>query len=187
MRPDTLAQFSQRMVTITMLLMIAVVLLSMMVLFIPLWSFSDDVLGINLILTDRVFAILDVNLTELPWWQAAGAVTITLLVLFPLCFCLYQLRELFLTYARREYFSLRAAQHMRKVGGALGIWIVMTLINDPLLSYWLTMLKPTEQLKVLFSFELHYVVWLFVSACIMAVARILEKASLINEENKLFL
>lgn len=64
---------------------------------------------------------------------------------------------------------------------------MMTIAVEPLLSYWLTMLKPAGEREILFGFELQSIAWLFIAVCVIAVAKILEKATLINEENKLFL
>lgn len=63
----------------------------------------------------------------------------------------------------------------------------MTLLADPVTSYWLTMLHPAGEREILIGFELHHVVWFFIALCVMAVAKILEKASALYEENKLFL
>lgn len=187
MSTEALAQFSQRMVTITMMLLVAIVLLNLVVLFVPSFSFSDELHGISLSLSDRILSTLNVSLQELPWWQAVGAGVISLLIMAPLCYCLYQLRSLFCAYARREYFSIRSALYMRRTGASLGLWALMTLLADPLISYWLTMLKPAGEQVILFGFELHYAAWFFISLCVMAVAKILEKASVLYEENKLFL
>lgn len=187
MSTDALAKFSQRMVTLTMMLLIAIVLLNAIVLFFPSLSFSDEIHGITLSLSDHSLAALNVSLRTLPWWQAAGAGVICLLVMAPLCYCLYQLQCLFQAYAKRNYFSASSAQHMSRVGASLGVWTVMNLLGDPVISYWLTMLKPSGEREVLFGFELHHIIWLFISLCVMAVAKILEKASILYEENKLFL
>lgn len=187
MTTDALAQFCQKMVSITMLLMVAIIMMNTVVLFFPSWSLSNERLGIDLSLSNRLLSTLDISLEGLPWWQAAGAGLISFLVLIPLCYSLFHLRALFCTYARRDYFSASAARHMHKIGISLGFWVVMTIAADPLLSYWLTMLKPDGEREILFGFELQSVAWLFIAACVVAVARILEKATLINEENKLFL
>ena len=70
MSTDALAQLSQRMVSFTMMLLIAVVLLNSLVLFFPTLSFADELYGIRLSLDDRRLSALDVNLRALPWWQA---------------------------------------------------------------------------------------------------------------------
>ncbi|WP_058910156.1 DUF2975 domain-containing protein [Entomohabitans teleogrylli] len=187
MSPDALAQFYQRMVTATMLLIVAVILLDSLALFLPSLSFIGEISAVQLSLSDRVLSTLNISLAEFPLWQVAGQGLINFLVLVPLCYCLYQVRALFRVYARRDYFSSSAAQHMRKAGVSLATWTVMTIISVPLQSYWLTVTRPPAGREILFFFELHSVAWLFISACIIAVAKILEKACIINEENKLFL
>lgn len=57
MSTDALAQLSQRMVSFTMMLLIAVVLLNSLVLFFPTISFSDDLYGISLSLMTRGFLL----------------------------------------------------------------------------------------------------------------------------------
>lgn len=187
MSTDALAQLSQRMVTFTMMLLIAIILLNSIVLFFPTLSFSNEFYGITLSLADQRLSALNISLQTLPWWQAAGTGVISLVVMAPLCYCLYQLRSLFQAYARRNYFSTRSAQHMSRVGASLGVWTVLTLLADPVTSYWLTMLNPAGEREILIGFELHHVVWFFIALCVMAIAKILEKASALYEENKLFL
>lgn len=63
----------------------------------------------------------------------------------------------------------------------------MDLLASPVLSYWLSLANPAGEREIVFGFELHHVVWIFISLCVMAVAKILEKASILYEENKLFL
>ena len=60
----------------------------------------------------------------------------------------------------------------------------MTLLADPMTSYWLTMLNPAGERVILIGFELYHIVWFFIALCVMAVAKILEKASILYEENK---
>ncbi|HDG1693116.1 TPA: DUF2975 domain-containing protein [Kluyvera georgiana] len=187
MSTDALAQLSQRMVSFTMMLLIAVVLINSLVLFFPALSFSDELRGIRLSLYDQRLSALNVSLRTLPWWQAAGVGVISLLVMAPLCYSLYQLRSLFKAYAQRNYFSASSAQYMSRVGGSLVVWTVMNLLADPVISYWLTLLNPPGEREILFGFELQHIIWIFISLCVMAVAKILEKASVLYEENKLFL
>lgn len=78
MSTDALAQLSQRMVSFTMMLLIAVVLLNSLVLFFPTISFSDDLYGISLSLDDQRLSALNVSLRALPWWQSAGVGVISL-------------------------------------------------------------------------------------------------------------
>lgn len=187
MSTDALAQLSQKMVSFTMMLLIAVILLNLLVLFFPTLSFSDELYGISLSLNDQRLSALNISLRELPWWLAAGVGVISLLVMVPLCYSLYQLRSLFKAYACRNYFSACSAQHMSRVGASLGIWTVMDLLADPVLSFWLSLVNPPGEREIVFGFELHHIVWIFISLCVMAVAKILEKASILYEENKLFL
>lgn len=63
----------------------------------------------------------------------------------------------------------------------------MDLFVGPVLSYWLSLLHPAGESEIVFEFELHHIVWIFISLCVMVVAKILEKAILLYEENKLFL
>lgn len=48
MTTDALARFSQKMVSITMLLMVAIIMMNAVVLFFPSWSLKSELLGIDL-------------------------------------------------------------------------------------------------------------------------------------------
>jgi hypothetical protein len=58
MTTDALARFSQKMVSITMLLMVAIIMMNAVVLFFPSWSLKSELLGIDLSLSDRLLSTL---------------------------------------------------------------------------------------------------------------------------------
>ncbi|MCM3588992.1 DUF2975 domain-containing protein, partial [Mesobacillus maritimus] len=118
-----------------------------------------------------------VDVAAFPWWQKAVGIVLSSVPLVALANGLRHLRALFRTYARRDYFSAQAAGHLGKTGRAIGLWVVLSLLCEPLLSVWATLREPVGHRVVSVGFTLPYVVALFTAACIAVIAHILRQAS----------
>ncbi|AOJ38060.1 hypothetical protein WJ23_09325 [Burkholderia lata] len=185
MHSDRIARISQQMATVTLGFIVG-----MMVLNAACWLFPSlngasgpgFVFGIsNTVLTD-----LRVDVAAFPWWQKAVGILLSSVPLIALANGLRHLRALFRTYARRDYFSVRAAGHLGKTGRAIGLWVLLSVVCEPLLTVWATMLEPVGQRMVSISFGLPYVVALFTAACIAIIAHILRQASELDAEHRQF-
>lgn len=99
---------------------------------------------------------------------------------------LHQLRRLFEAYARGAYFSPAAALHLGNTGRAIGLWIVIGLICEPLLGIWLGLLAPPGERSFSFGFAASDLAGLFLAACIVLIGQILRRASELHAEHRLF-
>ncbi|NHL66398.1 DUF2975 domain-containing protein [Burkholderia ambifaria] len=185
MHSDRIARISQQMATVTLGFIVG-----MLVLNAACWAFPslNGASGPGLVfgLTDSVISNLRVDVAAFPWWQKAVGILLSSVPLIALANGLRHLRALFRTYARRDYFSVQAAGHLGKTGRAIGLWVLLSLLCEPLLSMWATLREPVGHRVVSIGFSLPYVVALFTAACIAVIAHILRQASELDAEHRQF-
>lgn len=186
MTSDRLARFSQGMATATLSLIFATLLLNAACWLYPQLSSVTNDYGFRFGLTDRLISNLGVNVANFPWWQKTGGVLLSSVPLLALVNGLRHLRLLFKSYARREYFSAVAATHLGRAGKSVGIWVLLSVLSEPLLSVWATMREPVGHRMITVSFGSPYVVALFLAACIAIIAHILKQASELDSEHRQF-
>ena len=179
LKQDRIARTSQHMAGITMLLLVG-----MLVLNIVCWIFPETFTS----LADftKSATSLGVDPASLPHWQLAGVMVITSIPLLALAYGLYQLRALFQRYAQGEYFSPLAAIHLGRVGYSVAWWVLLGVLCQPLSSAWLTMMRPAGHRLLTVGFGSNEVVCLFMAASITVIARILQRASEVDAENRQF-
>lgn len=183
MHSDRIARLSQRMAAVTLWFIVAMLLLN-----VAYWAFpslNETKSGAGL--TDSLIARLGVDVSAFPLWQKVGGIVLSSVPFLALAYGLHHLRLLFQTYARRDYFSAKAAHHLGKMGHAIGAWVVLSVLCEPLLSVWATMREPVGHRVVSVSFGLPYVVALFTAACITVIALILRQASELDAEHRQFI
>ncbi|WP_431018675.1 DUF2975 domain-containing protein [Burkholderia cepacia] len=185
MHSDRIARISQQMATVTLWFIVG-----MLVLNAACWAFPslNAASGPGLVfgLTDSVISNLHVDVAAFPWWQKAVGILLSSVPLIALANGLRHLRALFRTYARRDYFSAQAAGNLGKTGRAIGMWVLLSLLCEPLLSVWATLREPVGHRVVSIGFSLPYVVALFTAACIAVIAHILRQASELDAEHRQF-
>ncbi|WP_175655680.1 DUF2975 domain-containing protein [Burkholderia ambifaria] len=185
MHSDRIARISQQMATVTLGFIVG-----MLVLNAACWAFpslnGSSGPGLVFGLTDSVISNLRVDVAAFPWWQKAVGILLSSVPLVALANGLRHLRALFRTYARRDYFSVQAAGHLGKTGRAIGLWVLLSLLCEPLLSMWATLREPVGHHVVSIGFSLPYVVALFTAACIAVIAHILRQASELDAEHRQF-
>ncbi|AYQ38594.1 membrane protein [Burkholderia aenigmatica] len=185
MHSDRIARISQQMATVTLWFIVG-----MLVLNAACWAFPslNTASGPGLVfgLTDSVISNLNVDVAAFPWWQKAFGILLSSVPLIALANGLRHLRALFRTYARRDYFSAQAAGHLGKTGRAIGLWVLLSLLCEPLLSLWATLREPVGHRVISIGFSLPYVVALFTAACIAIIAHILRQASELDAEHRQF-
>lgn len=182
MHSDRLAAFSQRMSAITLAFIVGMLMLNAASWFFPVVTIN----GMSFALTDQSVSGLGIDAAKLPWWQKAGATLLSSVPLLVLAYGLEHLRRLFRAYGRREYFSLAAGAHLGKLARAIGLWVLANLLCQPLLSMWLTVLRPAGHHMVTLSFGSPDIVALFLAASVAVIARILRQASELHAEHRLF-
>lgn len=185
MTSHRLARLSQRMSAVTLLLIVAMLLLNA-----ALWLFPDlsaeNGYGLGFGLSNDLFSRGVVGAAAFPWWQTLGGIVLSSVPLLALAFGLSHLRRLFQSYARGEYFSSAAAEHLGKVGRAVALWVLLDFLCEPLLSVWVTMTAPVGERLITLSVSAPTFVALFLAACISIIARILWQASEVASENRSF-
>lgn len=185
MTSNRLAQLSQRMAALTLLLIIAMLAINAVLWLFPSLAAKDG-LGIGFALTDRQLSHITDKAELFPWWQMLGGVLLSSVPLLALAFGLGHLRRLFQSYARGEYFSRDAALHLGKVGRAVAVWVLLDFLCEPLLSLWVTINAPVGERLITLSVTAPTFVALFLAACISIIARILWQASEVDSENRTF-
>jgi len=185
MPSSRLAQLSQRMAAVTLLLIVVMLALNVALWFFPVIAGKDG-WGLGFALTDRQLTDIVDKAALFPWWQTTGAVVLSSIPLLALAFGLGNLRQLFRSYARGEYFSSESAKRLGKVGRAVAIWVLLDFLCEPLLSVWVTMNEPVGQRLLTLSVTAPSFVALFLAACISIIARILWQASEVDSENRTF-
>ncbi|WP_411753188.1 DUF2975 domain-containing protein [Serratia sp. (in: enterobacteria)] len=182
---DRLTRFSQRMATITLCLLLAMLLLNAAYWLFPSVA-ANDGYGFHFSISNDLISALGVDLYNFPGWQLAGGILLSSVPLLALALGLYHLRKLFQTYGQRAYFSGIAAHHLGKMGQYVAIWTILELLCQPFLSYWITMQEPVGQRMVTFGIDAGNIVALFLAACIAVIAQILKQASKLHCENQQF-
>lgn len=185
MTSDRLAVLSQRMATVTLWFMGAILLVNAACWIEPSLT-SVDGKGLSFSLTNDLISGLGVDISAYPWWQRLGGILLSSIPLLPLIFGLSHLRALFRTYAHCDYFSITAAQHLGRVGQFIALWVLLTFLCEPLLSLWMTLREPAGHHVISVSFTTSDIVALFLAGCISIIARILARASKVHAENKQF-
>ncbi|MFC6296415.1 DUF2975 domain-containing protein [Pseudomonas sp. CCM 7893] len=186
MNSQRLAQLSQRMSLITLLLIVAMLLLNTALWLFPVLGSSADGLGFGFALSDRQIQGRAGQVALFPGWQILGCIVLSSIPLMALVSGLNHLRRLFQSYARGEYFSSDAAQRLGKVGRAVAVWVLLDFLCEPLLSVWVSMNEPVGQRLLTLSVTAPSFVALFLAACISVIARILWQASEVDSENRTF-
>jgi hypothetical protein len=97
------------------------------------------------------------------------------------------LRRLFKLYATRVYFTDRSASLLSKVGSRVALWVLADLVSQPLISVWLTMMRPEGQRLISVSFHTENLESLFIAAVVMIIARIQREGIALACENKQFI
>lgn len=181
-----LSYLSQRMAAVTLFFIIAMMLLNAACWLYPNLNSTQLGSGLGFALTDKFINHLNIDIETLPLWQKLGAIVLSSVPLLALAAALCHLRSLFKRYARTEYFSAATANHLAKVARFIGLWVVLRIMFEPLLSIWITMHAPAGHRIITLSFSSSDVIALFLAGCIAVIAHILWQASELHSENQQF-
>ena len=182
MKTDHLANRSRILATATLLL-VAGMLLTNIAYWIAPNIIGTYVGGFSL---SAMPEILQANILLMPAWQIAGAIVLSSIPLLILARGLLALRSLFLAYSKGQYFSAESAELLGKVGKSVAYWVLASLLLTPVMSVWLTMLRPAGERLFTLNFEPSHLVALFLSASLMIIARSLYHACSLARENQQF-
>lgn len=129
---------------------------------------------------------LDADIEQMPWWQATGGAVLSSIPLLVLARGLWALHGLLEAYGRSDYFSPASAELLSKVGKGVCFWVLATFLLTPVMSVWITVLRPVGERMLTVSFEPSQLVALFLAASVMIVARSLHNACSLARENQQF-
>ena len=182
MTTDPLANRSRILANVTLALVVAMLLAN-----ITYWLFPN-VIGtyVGGFSLSAVTETLHANIEIMPWWQVAGAIALSSIPLLILAKGLLALRSLFLAYSKGEYFSAESALLLGKVGKSVAAWVLACLLLTPVMSVWITFLRPEGERLFTVSFYPSHLVALFLSASLMIIARSLYNACSLARENQQF-
>ncbi|MGX5025309.1 DUF2975 domain-containing protein [Enterobacter sp. UPMP2060] len=181
---DRFALHSQKMASFTLCFIIAMLLLNAASWLYPTLNSVKEGYGIGFGLTDQLISSHDINLSTFPWWQKVGSILLSSVPLLTLAVGLWHLRLLFQCYGRKEYFLASTSKHLGKVGKSVALWVILKLLCEPFLSAWSTMHEPAGHRVVTLTFGTSDIIALFLAACIAIIAKILEKAVVLDSENR---
>jgi hypothetical protein len=186
MTSQRLARVSQAMAAVTLGFIVVMLLLNAASWWYPRLNSVANGFGVGFGLTDGLISGLGIDVGSFPWWQRVGGVLLSSVPLLALANGLRHLRSLFKLYAQQEYFSAAAATYLGKVGKAAAIWVLFSVICEPILSIWATLRQPAGHHVITLSFGTAYVVALFLAACVAVIAQILKQASELDSEHRQF-
>lgn len=186
MHSNRLPTFSQWMATATLWFIALMLILNALGWIAPGLNPLSLENGLMLSLKDSLIEALHLDISTLPGWQRIGAAALSSAPLFALAAGLWHLRALFRAYGRQEYFSPRGAMHLKRVGQFVAVWVVLGVLCQPLLSVWVTMLRPAGERMISMGFSSSDAVALFLACSIAIIAKILERAGAIHAENQQF-
>ena len=182
MKTDQLAERSRILATATLALVVGMLLTN-----IAYWIFPNAIAtyvgGFSLSAMSKT---LNADILLMPWWQVSGAIVLSSIPLLILAKGLMALRSLFLAYSKGEYFSSESAELLGKVGKSVSLWVLATLLLTPVMSVWITWLRPAGERLLTISFDPSHLVALFLSASLMIIARSLCNACSLARENQQF-
>ncbi|WP_227627350.1 DUF2975 domain-containing protein [Klebsiella michiganensis] len=172
--------------TATLFLIIAMIFLNSLCWVFPSLSSVSDGYGLSFSLTDNLLSDPEINIKSLQWWQIVGGMVISGIPLFVLSRGIYNLRILFKLYSQRIYFSLESASLLGNVGKSVIVWNILSLLFQPVLSYWLTFCEGEGNRIISVGFDSQDVVTIFTAVCIILISNIFRLAVSLQEENEQF-
>lgn len=119
-------------------------------------------------------------------WQLAGGALITVVPLTALARALWHGRTLFRTLAAGEYFSPRVAAALGGAGRAVGLWVLLSVLCQPLLSVWLTLREPVGHRLLMLGFGSPDLVALYLAGGLWVMAQVMRRAAALDAENRQF-
>lgn len=186
MSSNHLKTFSRYMATTALWLIVLALALNTLTWIVPDLN-SMEGRGFEFSMENTLSSALHFDISTSPWWQRVGAILLSNLPLLALAAGLWHLRALFLLYSHQEYFSIRGARHLKRVGQFVALWVIFGFLCQPLLSLWLTIIQPAGEHLISEEFSGSDAVSLFLAGSIAIIAKILEQASIIHQENQQFI
>lgn len=133
-----------------------------------------------------IIASANLNTAHLSW-QASGAVVVALMIVSaPTMWGLWELRRLFEGYSVGEIFTVGAARRLRHCGFAVLLSAAKTGVGAVLLSLALSIDLPKGNRVLMISLSSDDIAWLLIGGILLVIARVMEEAARLAEENAAF-
>lgn len=182
MKTDRLAYHSRFLATATLVLIVAMLLVNA-----ACWFFPSQMSGYGLDFNlTSMTGRLKADTLQMPLWQISGGIVLSSIPLLILAKGLLALRRLFQSYSRGEYFAPESAELLGSVGKYVSLWVLFSCLLEPIMSVWITFLRPAGDRLLSFGFSSSQLVALFLAASVMIVARGLHDACVLARENQQF-
>lgn len=173
---DRLRRFSKAMAMLTTLGMLLIAVAMILVFVIPDWTR-------NLLLARLGQAGQDLSLSPGRLIAAAAIIAVPVGVLL---FGLWQVRALFLNFAKGDVFTLASARRLRDFAGAVLAQAVLGPVSATALSIAFTLNNPPGSRQLVIALSVHDYLALIVGGVLLAVAWIMVEATRIADENASF-
>lgn len=182
MGSDRIARLSERLALLSFAIML-------LLAGVNLYCWLDPSLALPAGLDARVGAgmLASLQLSAPPaGWQLAGGALITAVPLMALARALWHGRTLFKTLATGEYFSLRVAAALGGAGRSVGLWVLLSVVCQPLLSVWLTLREPVGHRLLRLGVGSPDLVALYLAGGLWVMALVMRRAAALDAENRQF-
>jgi hypothetical protein len=124
---------------------------------------------------------------ELSAPAAAAAIAALLVVSGPTLWGLWELKRLFEGYATGAIFTVCAARQLRRCGFAVLLSAAKTVVGSVLLSLALSIDLPKDHRALMISFSSDDLALLLIGGILLVIARVMEEAARLAEENAAFI
>jgi hypothetical protein len=185
MGPDRLSRFSQRMAYATLVFLICMLLFNAACWLFPVLSVSEGY-GVAFGVSNRMLSAHATEIASFPLWQLMISIALSSLPLLALASGMRHLYLLFKAYARRDYFSPAAGQHLAMLGRGIALWVLLDFVSEPLLSVWVTLRAPAGHHILSLSVGSPHAAALFLACCVIVIGNILSQASALQGELREF-
>lgn len=139
-------------------------------------------------LLGRNAAIASANLdtSRLSGAASVAAMAALLVVSAPTLWGLWELRRLFEGYVAGAIFTVGAARRLRRCGLAVSISAAKTALGGLLLSLALSIDLPQDHRILIVGVSSDDLAWLLIGGILLVIARVMEEAARLAEENAAF-
>lgn len=127
----------------------------------------------------------DWDISQVTFGQRISGFLISLLAISPIVFALLRLRQLFSLYARGILFSRENILALRDTGISFIVYAIIDLLTVPLFAVALTYNNPIGQRLVTFGISSSTFTSICLGLIVLAIAKAMNEAKLINDEHAL--
>ncbi len=125
-------------------------------------------------------------ITDIPFWQRLGLAVMILLAIATLMVALWQIRQLFVSFSKTDFFSPIVLSRMLSLGWWLVAFAIYDVVSDILGSLLLTMDYPVGQREMPIEIEGAEFFFIIFGVIMILFGWVMREAASIADENKQF-